>query len=163
MKHIAIIVADEGNNLELAKTIQTALGSTPTTLINLIDLNLPQYTYQYEAEHGISEKVSEFTETLENATGFVVVSPEYNGTMPPILTSAIAWATRAKQNWREVFNEKPTGIASYSYTGATNLFISLRIHLSYIGMNVLARPIPATPDKPALDDDIKAIVNQLLL
>ena len=164
IKKIKIIVADEGKNLTLAETIQTHLTEKKVSvdLINLIQLNLPQYTFKYEAEQGISDSVHQFVDHLNKATGFVIVSPEYNGSIPPVLTSAMAWATRANKEWRAAFNEKPAGIASYSYTGAVNLFVSLRIHLSYIGMNVLARPIPVTPDKPLVEDDLIAVCDQLL-
>lgn len=164
MKKITILCADEGSNLKLAEKIHSHLATknANANLINLIQWEVPLYTYKTETILGIPDIVKEFSSTCKESNGFVIVSPEYNGTIPPVLTSAIAWATRASDDWRAAFNEKPVGIASYSWTGAANLFASLRIHLSYIGMNVLARPIPVTPDKPLIEDDLIAVCDQLL-
>lgn len=163
-KTVCILLADEGSNLKLAENLKTYLESkgAKTHLINLITFELPLYTFKTEAEMGIVPNATKLVEYFKGSDSFLVVSPEYNGTMPPVLSSAICWATRATKEWRSCFNEKPTGIASYSYTGANNLFASLRIHLSYIGLNVLARPIPATPDKPMLEEDMIAVCDQLL-
>ena len=164
MKKICILLADEGSNLKLAESFQEYLEKqgAHVELINLLSLDLPLYTYPKELSLGIPNAVKEMVQHFKEASGFVFVSPEYNGSIPPVLSSTIAWATRASKEWRVSFNEKPAAIASYSYTGAVNLFISLRIHLSYIGLNVLARPVPATPDKPLDQEDVIAVCDQLL-
>lgn len=164
MNHISIILADEGSNLKLAETIQHYLKDKPVSVsfINLLELDLPLYTYPKELELGIPKNVSDMVECFQKSTAFVVVSPEYNGSIPPVLSNAIAWATRATMDWRSSFNEKSVGLASYSYTGAANLFVSLRIQLSYIGLNVLARPVAEGPNKPFNQDDLVAMCNQLI-
>ena len=164
MNQICIILADEGSNLKLAESVQSYLKSksVQVSFLNLLSLDLPLYTYPKELELGIPEAVNDMVSQFQQSTGFVVVSPEYNGGIPPVLSNAIAWATRATNEWRASFNEKPVGMASYSYTGAANLFVSLRIQLSYIGLNVLARPIAASPDKPLNNDDVIAVCAQLI-
>lgn len=164
MKHICILLADEGSNLKLAQQFQSYLESknTKVTVLNLLSLGLPLYTYPTELQLGIPATVKNMVEIFQDSSAFVVVSPEYNGSIPPVLSNAIAWATRASKEWRSSFNEKSAAIASYSYTGAANLFVSLRIQLAYIGLNVLARPVPATPDKPLNQEDLEAVCHQLI-
>ena len=164
MSNTVILCADEGKNLALAETIAEYINSQSkrVQIINLIQEELPLYTIQKEVAEGVPAKAHKLYEKVNNATGIIVVAPEYNGGIPPILTSAIAWLTRATQDWRACFNEKPVGLASHSYTGSVNLFVTLRIQLSYIGLNVLARPIVATPDKEAKQDDIVAVCDQVI-
>ena len=36
----------------------------------------------------------------------IIVAPEYNGVMPPVLNNAMAWTSRATKNWRDAFDDK---------------------------------------------------------
>ena len=165
MKKITILCADEGNNLKLAESIKNEIKkinkATPT-LINLINWNVPLYTYQKEVEIGIPDIVKDFSKTCDSSNGFIIVSPEYNGSIPPVLSSALAWASRATQDWRQSFKQKPVGLASHNWTGGQKLFISLQILLSTLGLNVLSRTISVTPQKEMSEQAISSLCKELI-
>jgi chromate reductase len=164
MKKITVIAADEKHNLTLAQQIKAQLNqlNTSVTLIDLVSLDLPLYTLSHEQQQGIPPKANSLYEQCITSDGFFFVTPEYNGTIPPVLSSAIAWISRVNEEWRTSFNAKPAGLASYSYTGATNLFISLRIHLSYMGLTLLGRTLSVTPSHPLNDNSLTTMCRQLI-
>jgi len=141
-KKLLIISATSRNNFELAKQIDTIAESFSIgkELINLEDYNIPIYTPIKQAE-GIPEEVSELTMKFINSSGFIFCAPEYNGSIPPILTNLIAWISVSTDKWREVFNGKKALLASHSGGGGHNLIQSLRIQLNHLGTIVLPRTI----------------------
>lgn len=163
MKNITIIAADEGQNLKLAQQIKNQLDqlTSTNTLVNLISLQLPLYTISLEKEQGIPTQAKELYDQFTNSNGFFIVTPEYNGGIPPVLSNTIAWISRVNENWRASFNEKPAALASYSYTGAANLFIALRIQLAYMGLTVLGRTLSVTPTLPLKNPSLLALCKQL--
>ena len=50
-------------------------------------------------------------EKMNEADGFIVSSPEHNGSMPAVLKNTIDWLSRIEQ---KVFNDKPTVFMSTS-------------------------------------------------
>jgi len=141
-KKLLIISATSRNNFELAKQIDTIAESFSIgkELINLEDYNIPIYTPIKQAE-SIPEEVSELTMKFINSSGFIFCAPEYNGSIPPILTNLIAWISVSTDKWREVFNGKKALLASHSGGGGHNLIQSLRIQLNHLGTIVLPRTI----------------------
>ncbi|MBC8198401.1 MAG: NAD(P)H-dependent oxidoreductase [Candidatus Marinimicrobia bacterium] len=141
-KKLLIISATSRNNFELAKQIDTIAESfsIEKKLINLEDYNIPIYTPIKQAE-GIPEEVSELTIKFINSSGFIFCVPEYNGSIPPILTNLIAWISVSTDKRREVFNGKKALLASHSGGGGHNLIQSLRIQLNHLGTIVLPRTI----------------------
>ena len=78
---------------------------------------------------------------------FVVISPEYNGCIPPTLNNFIAWVSVAADDFRACFGGKAAAIMSFSGTG-TNILPVMRLQLSYMGLNVVGRQLLANYDKP---------------
>ena len=77
MKNITIVAASNGNNLKLANEIQKYCDGFSTKLIDLVDLNLPIYTFDAEGR-GVPQEALELAETFIKSDGIVFVSPEYN-------------------------------------------------------------------------------------
>ena len=92
----------------------------------------------------------------------VVVAPEYNGGVPPVLISFIAWLSVGEKDCRACFNEKPGLMATHSGSGGAHLFAALRIQLSYIGMNVLGRTIHTHYQKELKPETLSNTVSQLI-
>lgn len=164
MSKIAIILASELKNLELATHIQneiTAQGHEPV-LIKLIDLELPLYTSRAEKLHSPSQILGATLDQIREAQGFVFIAPEYNGGVPPILTNFLAWVSRSTKNWRENLNGKPAALATYSGGAGFNVLLSMRTQLSYIGMNVVGRTLQFHSKYDFNDVDIKSVVGQLI-
>ena len=164
MKNIAILVASVNKNMELALNIQevvTELGAK-SELINLVALNLPMYTSIIEDEKGIPNEVKELATHLQAFDAFIIVSPEYNGSMPPVLNNAIAWVSRVGDDFRAIFNQKFIAIASHSGGGGMRGNDAVRSMFSYVGANVLSREILTNFGKEYKKDTAVGIVKELL-
>ncbi len=68
-------------------------GGTPT-LIDLGDFPVSLYNADLEAEFGIPQSVMEFRRLVATHDGLVVVTPEYNGFVTPLLLNMLCWASR---------------------------------------------------------------------
>jgi NAD(P)H-dependent FMN reductase len=82
-------------NKRLAKIALLAAenAGAETTFIDLHDYNMPLYSEDLVAEHGMPDGVIAFKEMLKNHNGFLITSPEYNGSLTGTLKNAIDWAT----------------------------------------------------------------------
>ena len=84
---------------------------------------------------------------MESHSHWVICAPEYNGSIPPILTNAIAWLSIQGTDFRSLFNERPIAIASFSGGGCMELLLSMRIQLTHLGALVLGRQLATNKSK----------------
>lgn len=89
----------------------------------------------YNADLGQPEVVQAFKATVEAADGLVIVTPEYNYSVPGVLKNAIDWASRPA--YESVMLDKPVFIASVS--GGAMGGVRAQSHLKYILNGMLAR------------------------
>ena len=164
MPKIGILVASSNNNLKLALKLQElALSQNcDTELINLVDLRLPLYSTVEEQENGIPESALDLASKILNLKAFIIVAPEYNGVMPPVLNNAMAWTSRATKDWRDAFNEKIVGLATHSGGGGAKGLQAMRIMFQHLGANILARELLTTYEKPLNDESAIAMINSLV-
>ncbi|MFL5784781.1 MAG: NADPH-dependent FMN reductase, partial [Bacteriovoracaceae bacterium] len=94
--------------------------------------------------------------------GIIFIAPEYNGGIPPMLTNFLAWVSRSTKNWRENLTGKPAALGTYSGGPGSNVITSLRLQLSYIGMNVVGRAMQFHSKNDFNESDIKAVVGELI-
>ena len=163
MSNIGILVASANNNRKLGQTlsdIATEL-NVETKVINLVDLNLPLYSTVEEENNGIPDIAKELAHEILDLKAFIVVAPEYNGVMPPVLNNAMAWTSRATENWRDAFNEKIVGLATHSGGGGAKGLQAMRIQFQHLGANILARELLTTYEKPLNVDSAKNMIEQL--
>lgn len=164
MKNIGILVASVKKNMDLALDIQeviTDLGAK-SELINLVALDLPMYTSILEDEQGIPEEVKDLAKYLQTFNAFIIVSPEYNGSMPPVLNNTIAWVSRVGDDFRAIFNQKFIAIASHSGGGGMRGNDAVRTMFSYVGANVLSREILTNYGKKYKKETAVSIVQELM-
>ena len=83
------------------------------SIIDLVDVDLPLYSSKVQAEQGMPSQLDALFDSCQSADGFVIVAPEYNGGIPPVLTNAIAWLSVKGEQWRDAFNAKVVGLASF--------------------------------------------------
>lgn len=164
MKNILIVVASNNKNMELAleikKTIE--LREINTEILDLVEIDLPLYTFDRELKE-IPFVIKNYINLMESATEVVFVSPEYNGGIPPTLTNFIAWISRfGDENWRRVFNGKRAALATHSGAGGSSMLASLRLQLSYLGMNTIGRQIITTFTKKLSQETVDAVVEELV-
>lgn len=164
MKKIAIIVSGVVKNMELALKLQKEVKGqgAQVELINLVELDLPMYTSVLEDEKGIPQKVQELTQSLLSCDAFIMVAPEYNGSMPPVFSNAVAWVSRTGDNFRAVFNQKFIALATHSGGGGQKLMESMRIMFVYLGANVLSREIINNYSKEYNPKTAQSVVTELL-
>lgn len=164
MSKIVILAGSNNKNLEVAKEFEHYLTkkNIKSVVVDIVSLDIPLYT-PIEESRGIPEIIHSYKELFDKAEGFVFVIPEYNGGIPPALTSLIAWISRAgDDNWRQVFNGKPAALGSFSGSGGIQALISLRTQLSYIGLNTVGRQVRATYKEELKLSDVEAVSDILL-
>ncbi len=60
------------------------------------EFDVPLYNQDIQDESGIAEGARHLAEKLEGSDGFIIVSPEYNHSMPGTLKNLIDWASRIR-------------------------------------------------------------------
>ena len=165
-KKLLVITASNGGNLKLAKRFVVAAKELNYSC-ELLDLtksdnDLPIFNPRHNAKDKAPENLKSINTQMESHSHWVICAPEYNGSIPPILTNAIAWLSVQGTDFRSLFNERPIAIASFSGGGCMELLLSMRIQLTHLGALVLGRQLASNKSKIAEDKSIKAILNQLL-
>ena len=165
-KKLLIITASNGENLKLAERFVNA-GKDLNYSCALLDLtesknDLPIFNPRHSSQDQAPENLKSINIQMESHSHWVICAPEYNGSIPPILTNTIAWLSVQGIDFRSLFNERPIAIASFSGGGCMELLLSMRIQLTHLGALVLGRQLASNKSKIAQDESIKAILNQLL-
>jgi len=143
-KKILLVSATRGKNSKLAQELKEIIDNTTavdTAVINLESYGLPLYMPDIETEN---ETASALSAEFENADGFVFCAPEYNGGLPPILTSAFTWISVTTGNWRDGFKDKYAVIVTSSAGSGQRFLVSFRSQLEYMGTLVMPKTIAVT-------------------
>ena len=100
--------------------------------------DLPLYDGDIEAT-AIPAEVLRLAEAIRAADGLVIVTPEYNNSVPGTLKNAIDWLSRVP---RQPFSEKPVALQSASpgQFGGVRAQLALRPILATLNAHVLNRP-----------------------
>lgn len=156
-----VLSASSGQNLELARAFvaQSEGQGVPVEHIHLPDLDLPLYGTRYGA-HGPGPGLERLEQALRNHGSLIICAPEYNGSIPPLLTNAIAWLSVTTPDFRALFNQRPVALATHS-GGGQKVLLAMRQQLAHLGCLVLGRELLSNSEKPANPDTIAALVNQL--
>ena len=65
------------------------------TVVDLRHYPLPIYDGDLESEEGLPENAAKLKALLVDATGLLIATPEYNGSVPALLKNTIDWTTRS--------------------------------------------------------------------
>jgi NAD(P)H-dependent FMN reductase len=76
--------------------------------------DIPLYDGDVEAEQGIPASVTALKEAIVAADGVLLVTPEYNNSIPGVFKNAIDWLSRPPADVPKVFGSKP-----FAVTGAS--------------------------------------------
>jgi chromate reductase len=71
---------------------------------------IPLYDGDVEAAEGIPNPVQELKSKIAAADGLLIVTPEYNNSIPGVLKNAIDWLSRPSEDIRKVFGGRPVAI-----------------------------------------------------
>lgn len=100
--------------------------------------NLPLYSWDYDSDYPAAGRA--FKQAVEASDGLLIVSPEYNRSIPGALKNAIDWGSRP---WgQNSFARKPVGIigASPGGIGTAVMQSSMRSVLSFLDAPQLNSP-----------------------
>ena len=163
MSKIGILVASSNNNQKLGLKLQELAieQNCEVELINLVDLRLPLYSTIEEEENGIPESVLDLATKILDLKAFIIVAPEYNGVMPPVLNNAMAWTSRATKDWRDAFSDKIVGLATHSGGGGAKGLQAMRIQFQHLGANILARELLTTYEKQLNEETAIGMIQAL--
>ena len=163
-KSLLIITASDGENLKLAKRFLSIAKqlNVNTDLLDLTTLDLPLFSPKKQAELGIQESVENLQTQMNSYSHWVICAPEYNGSIPPVLTNAIAWLSVQEKDFRKLFNGRPIAMASFSGGGSMELLLSMRIQLTHLGAQVVGRQLASNYKNPPKDESIEDILQRLL-
>ncbi len=163
-KTVLVITASDGENLKLAKRF-TSIGKRleiNTELLDLTSLDLPLFSPKKHTELGIQTSVEALQNKMNSYSHWIICAPEYNGSIPPVLTNAIAWLSVQEKDFRTLFNGRPIAMASFSGGGCMELLISMRIQLTHLGAQVVGRQLASNYNNPAKDESIEDIFRRLI-
>lgn len=115
------------------------------TFIDLRDYPMPIYDADLHEKEGFGENALAFQKLLGEHDGFLICSPEYNGSLPGALKNAIDWASRKSEQYEQiaVFRGKVAAVMSESpgAFGGIRCLGHLRGVLSIMLVNVLPSEI----------------------
>jgi len=109
------------------------------------DYALPLYDGDLEESQGIPPKARELRELLRASHGLLLVTPEYNSSLPPLLKNTLDWMSRPEGDLgvAAAFAGKVAALASASPSplGGLRGLVALRAMLGNIGVLVLPEQV----------------------
>lgn len=164
MAKFLFLTATNGNNLKLAQMLSEIAEDigAETDIVQLGNLNLPLYTPESDKAGPPPKAAVELVNELQEADAFILLAPEYNGSIPPVVVNAVAWMSRATDDWRAAFNGKFAVVGTHSGGGGHKVVEAMRSQLNHLGTIVLARTFTTNFKKPQNPDSARAIFSQLL-
>lgn len=104
--------------------LRTAAGMVPagSTLDIASIRDIPLYDGDLETEYGIPAPVTALKERIAAAGGLLLVTPEYNHSIPGVFKNAIDWLSRPTDDIARVFGGKPVGVIGTTPGGMGTTF-----------------------------------------
>lgn len=127
------------------------------TKISLGDFPLPIYDGDLESSSGVPKQAVNLKRMIAAHHGVLIVTPEYNSSLPPLLKNAIDWVSRvqdAGETPGQVYRETPFAIAAASNgkLGGTRCLQALRLVLSSCRALVIPNQLALSFADEAYDD-----------
>jgi NAD(P)H-dependent FMN reductase len=148
------------------------------TQLSLGDFPLPIYDGDLQAKSGVPKNAVNLKRMMAGHHGILIVTPEYNASLPPLVKNTIDWLSRVQdpnEARGQVFRERPFAIAaaSESRLGGTRALAALRLVLSALQATVIPNQLALSFATTAYDDmdrlknpadtqALKALVRQLI-
>lgn len=129
----------------VAAEMVRAAGSD-VTLIDLADYPAPVYDGDLEAGEGIPQTMRDLKALIASHDAMLIVTPEYNGFVPPVLVNSLDWASRSEgqEKSTSVFAGKKAAIAAASPGGLGGVRVIPRLRDFLAELGVMTVPGFAT-------------------
>ena len=134
-----------------------ALEGAEVTRISLADFPLPIYDGDLQAKSGVPKHAVNLKRMMAAHHGVLIVTPEYNSSVPALLKNAIDWVSRvqdAHETRGQVFRDRVFAIASASGNrlGGARALAALRLILSACHAQVIPNQLALSFAEEAYDD-----------
>lgn len=88
-----------------------AEAASPTTRVEIVSIReIPLYDEDLETERGIPDAVQKIKDRIASSDGLLLVTPEYNNSIPGVLKNAIDWLSRPAKDIGRVFGGRPVAL-----------------------------------------------------
>jgi len=127
------------------------------TRISLGDFALPIFDGDLQAKSGVPKNAISLKRMMAAHHGILLVTPEYNSSIPALLKNSIDWVSRVQdpnENRGQVFRERAFAIASASEgrLGGTRALAALRLILSACNATVIPNQLALSFADEAYND-----------
>ena len=146
-------------NARLAATAacEFAQAGADVTRISLADFPLPIYDGDLQSKSGVPKHAVNLKRMISAHHGVLIVTPEYNSSVPPLVKNTIDWVTRVQdlhETRGEVFRGRPFAIAAASENrlGGARVLAALRLILSACHATVIPNQLALSFASEAYDD-----------
>ena len=146
-------------NAKLAGAItkELALRGADVTRISLVDYSLPLFDEDLESEKGIPENVMKLARLFASHQGVVIVTPEYNSSLPPLLKNTLDWISRVSKDGDKPLtpyrgNYFALAASSGGGLGGIRVLPHVRDILVSIGAQVITEQLALSNAHSAYDD-----------
>mgnify|MGYP006083366601 CR=1 FL=1 len=165
MARFLMVTATSGANRELADVFAstaTAKGHD-ADVVDLAEMDIPMFTIANSKDSGKTPDIAGLVSMMTEADAWVVIAPEYNGSIPPTLNNALAWMSTSMdwKSFQALCTGKPVGLATHSGGGGAHVIMAMRQQFSYIGTDVIGRTCMSGRDKEANPETIDAMIDNL--
>jgi len=101
--------------------------------------NLPHYDADVQTSGGFPADVTALANAIRAADGVIIISPEYNWTIPGALKNALDWVSRMND---QPFKDKPVALQSATGgpLGGARMQYHLRMALTYLNAFMFGTP-----------------------
>ncbi len=137
---------------------ELALQGADVTRISLGDYPLPLVDHDLEKEKGVPENAVKLARQIASHDGFLIASPEYNASIPPLLKNALDWVSRVRKDSGrpfKPFDGKVAALCSSSdgnFAGVRGLY-HLRAVLMACQVEVITPQCSVARASEAFDED----------
>jgi NAD(P)H-dependent FMN reductase len=143
--------------LAAAAAYEFAQADAEVTRISLGDFPLPIYDGDLQTKSGVPKNAINLKRMIGAHHGVLIVTPEYNSSVPPLIKNTIDRVTRvqdASEARGQVFRETPFAIAAASggRLGGTRALAALRLILSACHATVIPNQLALSFADHAYDD-----------
>jgi NAD(P)H-dependent FMN reductase len=141
--------------LAAAAAKEIALADAEVTTISLADYPLPIYDGDIEAEKGVPDNAAKLARLIVAHQGVFVSTPEYNHSLPPLLTNTLAWISRIKHTGTMPYRHKVYAMGGSSdgrFGGARAIVELRRVLASSLGGIVIPSRVEVPMAQHAFDE-----------
>ena len=146
-------------NAKLANAAQLTLAhlGADVTRVSLHDYPLPLVNEDLKLEKGVPEPAMKLGRMIAAHDGVLIASPEYNGSIPPLLKNAVDWISLISidgdavlKPWRDRY--VALGAASPGRLGGIRSLAHLRAVMVDVGAQVISQQVSVPNAREAFDE-----------